>query len=439
MSKSLSGQDLPRLRCRPPGPAASAARTAEAGVFAPMGPMRAPRHDVQPTLVLAEGFGSNVVDVDGNVYVDLAAGFGALLLGHCEPRVVASVAQQSGRLLQALGDVFPSDRKLELGARLLRLYPGEARVVIGQSGSDAVSAALKTARLFTERSGVLAFSGAYHGLGYGPLAACGLRASYRDPFAEQLNQHVRFVDYPSRDSELATCLASVGRALSTRTVGAVLVEPILGRGGIVVPPAGFLSGLAELCHRNGAVLVADEIWTGLGRSGKLLFSTSETRPDLVCLGKGLGGGLPISAVLGRSDVMQAWQRPREVVHTSTFAGNPLAAASALTTLNVLEADGLVARAERVGERFCQELRAALAKNSPSISVRGSGLMVGIDLGAKPGFGSRLQENLLARGYITSTGGGQREVLVLTPALNIDERLLEAFTIELLAALSELNA
>lgn len=404
-----------------------------------MGPMPNPSPEVRPTLVLAEGVGSNVTDVDGNVYVDLAAGFGALLLGHCEPRVVARVSEQSQRLLQALGDVFPSDRKLELGARLQRLYPGDARVVIGQSGSDAVSAALKTAQLFTERSGVLAFSGAYHGLGYGPLAACGLRASYREPFTEQLNPNVRFVEYPNQERDLSASLESVARALATRTFGAVLVEPILGRGGVVVPPRGFLSGLSELCRDNGALLIADEIWTGLGRSGKLLFSASETCPDLVCLGKGLGGGLPISAVLGRSEVMQAWQRPREVMHTSTFAANPLAAASALTTLEVLEADGLVTRAERLGESFCRELRARLAGPFPALSVRAAGLMVGIDLGAKPGFGSRLQENLLTRGYITSTGGGRREVLVLTPALNVDEGLLTAFASELIAALSELAA
>ncbi|HET9930443.1 MAG TPA: aminotransferase class III-fold pyridoxal phosphate-dependent enzyme, partial [Polyangiaceae bacterium] len=366
-----------------------------------------------------------------------AGGFGALLLGHCEPRVSFVVAQQSKRLLQALGDVYPSDRKLELGARLARLYSGDARVIVGQSGSDAVSAALKTAQLFSGRSGVLAFAGAYHGLGYGPLAACGLRSSYRDPFAEQLNQHVRFVEYPSEATELASCLDGARRALSTERIGAVLVEPILGRGGVVVPPRGFLSGLSELCRESGALLVVDEIWTGLGRAGKLLFSAGEAHADLVCLGKGLGGGLPISAVIGRSDVMQAWQRPREVVHTSTFAGNPLAAATAVATLDILENDGLVARAEETGARFRDELAAMLTRKFPSIRVRGAGLMLGVDLGARPGAGSRLQEDLLARGYITSTGGVGREVLVLTPPLNIDEGLLAAFSVELLAALTEL--
>lgn len=403
-----------------------------------MGPAAPPSSDA-PTLVMRAGFGANVVDVDGNVYVDLAAGFGALLLGHAEPRVVASIAAQSNELLQALGDLYPSDRKLELGERLKELYPGDARVIIGQSGSDAVSAALKTAKLFTGRPGVLAFRGAYHGLGYGPLALCGLRESYRDPFSDQLNQHATFVDYPTSARELERCLELASRTLASGSCGAAVVEPILGRGGVIVPPSGFLAALSELCRAHGALLIADEIWTGLGRAGKLLHSVSETCADLICLGKGLGGGLPVSAVIGRSEVMQAWQQPREVVHTSTFAGAPLAAASALTTLNALQEDALPARSLAVGTRFRERLRDELRDRFPGLNVRGEGLMLGIDLGSRPGFGSRLAAELLARGFITSTGGGQREVLVLTPPLNIDEGLLEAFGAALLEALSELRA
>ncbi|MFZ5893884.1 MAG: aspartate aminotransferase family protein [Myxococcota bacterium] len=437
MISSLSGHELPRMRCRPPGPASRKARESQQNSFAPMGPAGIDPN--APSLVMSEGHGANLVDVDGNVYVDLAGGFGALLLGHCHPRVTETLASQSARLLQALGDVYPSDQKLALGERLQRLYPGSAQVILGQSGSDAVSAALKTARLYTGRAGVVAFHGAYHGLGYGPLSACGLRESYRDPFADQLNPNVVFVEYPSSASELEQALAGVRSACSNATIGAVLVEPILGRGGVVVPPPAFLSELAVVCRTNGALLIADEIWTGLGRAGKLLCATDSVVPDLVCLGKGLGGGLPISAVLGRADVMQAWQQPREVVHTSTFAGAPLAAACALTTLDVLEQEDLVARARDVGARFRDELRSRLARQFPDVAVRGEGLMLGIDLGPQPGKGSHLQQDLLTRGYVTSTGGGRREVLVLTPALNIDERLLAAFADELESALGAVRS
>lgn len=387
-----------------------------------------------PGIVLARGAGSNLFDSDGNRYVDLAAGFGALLLGHCPEAIASAIERQSRTLVQALGDVYPSEAKIALLERLVALYPGEARALIAQSGSDAVSAALKTAVLHTGRPGVVAFTGAYHGLGYGPLAALGLRPSYRAPFDAQLNPHVRFVEYPSTPAEADLALEQLRAALEPGDVGAVVVEPILGRGGVVVPPEGFLARVHEQAHARGALLVADEIWTGLGRSGKMSSSIDQCRPDLICLGKGLGGGVPISAVVGREDVMRSWSREHEVVHTSTFAGAPLACAAALATLDVLEQQQLPTRAAEVGDRF----RAALAEAVKPFTVRGQGLMLGVDLGGTPGAGARLQRALLERGYVTSTGGGRREVLVLTPALTIAEPLLTGFVPVLAECLRELR-
>src|SRR5262245_16420852 len=193
-------------------------------------------------IVYASALGANVTDVDGNRYVDLAAGFGAQLLGHRHPNVQRALVLESERLHQALGDVYPSDAKVSLVERLSRLHPDpEARVILAQSGSDAVTAALKTAALVTGRPGVLAFSGAYHGLGYGPLAACGLRASYRQPFARQLNPAISFVPYPASSEPLEATLGAADEALAVGEIGAVLVEPILGRGGVIVPPPAFLS------------------------------------------------------------------------------------------------------------------------------------------------------------------------------------------------------
>src|SRR5690606_26745986 len=235
-------------------------------------------------------------------------------------------------------------------------------------------------------------------LGYGPLAACGLRASYREPFATQLGNHVRFVEYPGDQAAQERALDGVRRELATGTVGAIVVEPILGRGGVVVPPEGFLPELARAAHEAGALLVADEIWTGLGRAGALLRSAS-VLPDLVCLGKGLGGGLPVSAVIGRKDVMASWRRPAEVVHPSTFAGAPLACATALATLDVRSRERLPERAALVGKRFIERIAQALTDARSSATVRGEGLMVGIALGGQPGAGARLMRALLARGYI----------------------------------------
>jgi 4-aminobutyrate aminotransferase-like enzyme len=387
------------------------------------GDLRAPPSGI----VYASAKGSNVIDVDSNRYVDFAAGFGAMLLGHGHPNVLRVLEFQAHRLLLALGDVFPADAKIALCERVAQLHPDpKARVILGQSGADAVTAALKSALLFTGKPGVIAFTGAYHGLSHAPLAACGLRESYREPFLAQLNPHVTFADYPSRIEDLDRVLTQVRAALGAQSVGAILVEPILGRGGVLVPPAEFLAELGKLARQFGALVIADEIWTGLGRSGKLLFSlNSGNVPDLVCLGKGLGGGLPLSALVGRGEVLEAWQRDAEVVHTSTFAGSPLACATALATLDVISREHLPERAEQMGARLLELLEARLMR-FPKLTVRGAGLMLAIDLGPNPGRASLLAARLLERGYITSTGGGRREVLVLTPPLTLAENLLTGF-------------
>ncbi len=396
-----------------------------------MGP--APQPGPPGGIVYATGRGSNVTDVDGNRYVDLAGGFGALLLGHLHPAVQRVISLQSERLLQALGDLYPADAKIALLERLTRLYPEPgAKGIVAQSGSDALAAALKTAKLATGRSGVLAFAGAYHGLGYGPLAACGLRESYRSPFAAELNPHVSFVRYPGRVESASECLEQCRAELVSGAFGAVLIEPVLGRGGVVVPPEGTLGELARLAREHGALLIADEVWTGLGRAGSLLASAAEgVVPDLICLGKGLGGGLPISAVIGRASVMQSWRREAEVVHTSTFAGAPLAASAAIATLEVLGKERLPERSAALGSRYLEALSQRLAGISGVREVRGKGLMLGLDLGERPGAAARAMRRLLERGYIVSTGGGQREVLVLTPPLNIAEDVLLA-SVEVLA-------
>jgi 4-aminobutyrate aminotransferase/(S)-3-amino-2-methylpropionate transaminase len=420
----VPGQDEPAVRVRPPGPQSRSWLVRHAHCAAPMGPRPASSERGPGAIVLSTGKGSNVFDVDGNRYVDLAAGFGAQLAGHCHPSIVRVLELQSTRLLQALGDVYPADAKIGLLERLSKLFPTPgAKAILSQSGSDAVDAALKTALLATGKPGVLAFSGAYHGLGYGPLAACDLRPSYREPFAAQLNPHVRLVAYPRSTSDLDATLERARLELSEHPIGAVLVEPILGRGGVVVAPPAFLPELGRLAKAAGALVIADEIWTGLGRSGRLLYSASpEFCPDLVCLGKGLGGGLPLSAVLGPAAVLDAWQRDAEVVHTSTFSGAPLACATAIALLELLGREGLVERSAALGERFQDALDGELEGGSV-LAIRGAGLMIGIELASGPGSAARLQRALLERGYVTSTGGGAREVLVLTPPLNVAEPLL----------------
>ncbi|MEQ9322148.1 MAG: aspartate aminotransferase family protein [Polyangiaceae bacterium] len=372
-------------------------------------------------LVLARGEGDVLVDVDGRRFVDLAAGFGAAVLGHGHPVILEAIEGQSRRLVQGLGDVFSSDTKINLLEQLAALHPGEhPKVLLGQSGGDAVTAALKTAVLSTGRPGVLAFDGAYHGLGYGPLPACGFRASFREPFAAQLSRAVRFAPYPGlRGASEEASLAFAAEVLERDEIGAVLVEPLLGRGGCVVPPPSFLPALAELARRHGALLVADEIWTGVGRAGAWVRSVADgVTPDILCLGKALGGGLPISACIAPTAIMEGWTRHGEVVHTSTHAGAPLACAAALATLTELRDGDHIARAAALGD----ELRAKLVVELETLGdvardVRGRGMMIGLEL-RDAATAQRLVAGLLDRGYLAITGGVDGATLTLTPALTI---------------------
>jgi len=388
-------------------------------------------------IVYASASGSNVLDVDGNRYVDLCAGFGAILLGHGAPQPAHSLLSQAQRLWTALGDVYASDVKIEMLERVTGLYPtAGAQALLCQSGSDCITAAVKTAHLHTGRPGIVAFEGAYHGLGYGALAACGYRPSFRTPFSDQLNPHVRFAPYPHSDADLDSALLEVEHLLEGNQVGAVIVEPILGRGGCVLPPADFLPRLATLARRAGALLIADEIWTGLGRSGWMLAcSAVGVIPDVVCFGKGLGGGLPISACIAPQAVMQAWKHTPGVVHTSTFQGNALACATAVATIDAVQSLKLAERARELGGRLLHRLRSCLADSPLVRKVTGAGLMVGIQLGSGP-LASQLCSDLLAKGYIALTGGVDGSVLTITPPLSIDEALLDGFVGTLVQLLQE---
>ncbi len=404
-------------------------------VAAPMGPQASSGDESgSGPIVYERARGANVIDADGNRYVDLAQGFGSLLLGHNAEALSSALSGQAERLWQSLGDVHPSDTKIRLLERLSALF-GQRQAILGQSGADALSAALKTAALYTGKPGVLAFAGAYHGLSYGPLALCGLRESYRAPFAAQLNPSVRFVDYPLAELDTAlgldtsALLACIDSELARGDIGAVVFEPILGRGGCHAPPEGFTRALADACRKHGCLLIADEVWTGLGRAGHLSYCEADgVEPDLLCLGKGLGGGLPLSACLGSPRVMAAWSRPLEVVHTSTYAGAPLPCATALELLDQIERRALIERSRRLGEDFKAELIRSLGPGSggPVRDVRGAGLMIGLDFGLAAGAARNLQQRLLQQGYIVSLGGGRRESVVLTPPLDVAEPLLGAF-------------
>ena len=380
--------------------------------------------------------GSNVWDPDGNRYVDLTAGFGVVAAGHGNRRITAAIRTQLTRQMHGLGDVHPPVAKLRLLEALAGRSPlPDPRIILANSGSEAVEAALKSARLFTEKPGVLAFTGAYHGLTYGSLALTD-RAHFREPFADQLNPHIVRVQFPTASASEG--LTAVEKALDTdrgRAVGALIVEPIQGRGGIIEPPAGFLPGLVTLCRRFGVLLIFDEIYTGLGRTGEWFACEEEgVVPDLLCVGKALSGSLPIAACLGSVDVMSAWpESTGEAIHTSTFLGNPLACAAATASLHEIARRSLPERARSIGRDWKADLSHLVERHPVVREVRGRGLMLGIEL-VEPDTGApatelagRIVTEALRRGWIVLADGPSANVLALTPPLTISRELLSAAT------------
>lgn len=380
----------------------------------------------QTPIVYALGEASNVWDVDGNRYVDLAAGFGALVLGHSPTVVREAVVAQETKLGLALGDVYASDVKVELCERLAALFPEPARVMLGLSGADALTAALKTVAL-TGKSRVVAFEGSYHGLLYGPLAACGLGAGFRAPFREHTGDWVTFEPYPSTSQIAGRVLASL-RAFATtedgRRTGAVLIEPVLGRGGIVEAAPGFLRDLRALADELGWLLVADEIFTGFRGGALSLTLAAGIVPDVLCLGKGLGAGEAISAIVARDAVMKAWgAHGGTAIHTATHFGSPPVCAAALAVLGAFADGTLYATSERTGAIFQAELEKVL--RGKNVAVRRRGLMIGLDFGSSAR-ALATSRKLLERGYIVVGGGADGASFTLTPALTIAPELLAGF-------------
>lgn len=378
-----------------------------------------------------EAAGATVVDADGNRYLDFTGAFGVALAGHRHPRVIERIRAQADRLVHGMGDVHPPAIKVEFLEALAEMMPWSgSRTVLGITGSDAVEAALKTAQLATGRTGIVAFEGSYHGTTLGALAATH-REHFRRPFAERLADHVRFAPFPTSDAEADDVLEAVERLLAgwgQIKVAAVVVEPIQGRAGVRVPPPGFLADLAERTRAAGALFIADEVFTGMGRTGDPLACDHEgIRPDLICLGKALGGGMPLSACCGPREVMDAWPPSSgEAIHTSTFLGHPLSCAGGLAFLELLRSEDLPARAKHLGNLALDQLAANLGAGDGVADVRGRGLMLGVELervrGASPA--AAVAERARRRGLIVLPAGEWGEVVELTPPAMLAEAELE---------------
>lgn len=386
--------------------------------------------------------GAAVRDVDGNVFIDLSAGFGVATAGHANPRVAAAIAAQAGLLPHALGDVHPADVKLRLLEALAARAPGDLSVsVLASAGAEAVEAALKTALLHTGRPGILSFIGAYHGLTYGALATT-WRPDFRRPFLGQLFAGVRFAPFPSAgpgrdpEAEERRALEAVESILEEAErgawpIGAILAEPIQGRGGLVVPTPGFLPALRRLCDGRTRLLILDEVYTGMGRSGRWFASAHwDVVPDVMVVGKALAGGVPLSAAIGSVQVMQAWPPSTgEAIHTSTFLGNPIACAAALAQIAEIEERGLVARAHEMGARIRARVDSWVGRLPGVAGGRGLGVLQAAVMQKHGGRSAReialrSAEAALRSGVIILAEGSGLDVLAITPPAVITSAQLE---------------
>jgi 4-aminobutyrate aminotransferase-like enzyme len=407
--------------------------------------------------------GVHVWDADGKEYLDLTAAFGVAAAGHANPRVVKAGQKQLARLPHAMGDMHPHALKAQLARELSRItFERWSRIthhasrvtgktIFSNSGFEAVESALKTALLATGKRGIIAFEGAYHGLGYGALNATH-RDFFRKPFCSQLGEFGHFVPFPAAGQASSLSLKSertkngdrqdacptlkkteflIRKLFRRERIGAILVEPVQGRGGINIPPPEFLPLLRELCDEHGALLILDEIYTGFGRTGKwFACEHSSVVPDLICLGKALTGGFPLSACVGRADLMDvAWPASRgEAIHTSTFLGNPVGCAMALAQIREIERLNLCKRSAEIGKFLLAVLQSAIGNRQLAIQIRGLGLMAGAELrlpGGKPATEAAMQviKKMLQRGFILLPEGEHANVISFTPPLTITKAQL----------------
>jgi 4-aminobutyrate aminotransferase-like enzyme len=375
--------------------------------------------------------GVHVWDAEGKMYLDLTAAFGVAAAGHANPNVVKAGQRQMAILLHAMGDVHPHALKARLARELSKITferwgKKSGKVIFSNSGFEAVESALKTAMLATGKRGVIAFERAYHGLGYGALNATH-REHFRSPFRAQLREFGCFVKFPTEVGQLAEIEKNIRQLFRRKKIGAILVESVQARGGINVPPREFLPLLRKLCDAHGALLILDEIYTGFGRTGRwFACERSGVVPDMICLGKALTGGFPLSACVGRAELMDAaWPASSgEAIHTSTFLGHPVGCVMALAQISEIRRLKLCERSAALGNFLLGELSSIQnSKFKINKSVRGVGLMAGVELNlpnGKPATEAALTaiKTLLHRGFIFLPEGEFANVISFTPPLTI---------------------
>jgi 4-aminobutyrate aminotransferase / (S)-3-amino-2-methylpropionate transaminase / 5-aminovalerate transaminase len=425
------------LKTEIPGPRSRAVTARKEGVVAEAVTLHAP-------MIIDRGEGAAVTDLDGNTFLDFSGGLGCHIVGYSHPKVVEAVQRQAARFSHTDFSVIPYESYVELSERLVKAVGGgDRRVFLANSGAEAVENAVKVARSATGRPAVLCFEGGFHGRTLLAMSLTSRHDPYKQrfgPFAPEVYRLPYPYPYRSPHPEEAgrIALEALERAFTTvvdpKTVAAAIVEPIQGEGGFVVPTGDFLSGLQRICQRHGIVTIADEIQTGCGRTGRFLASEHfGFEPDLVTLAKSLASGYPLSAVIGRADLMNA---PGDSALGGTYVGNPVACAAANAVLQVVEEEGLVERAEHLGESIRSRWD-DIARDVPEIGeVRGLGAMIGVEFvkdretkEPHKELTSRIVTGTTERGVVTVSCGIYKNVIRhLIPLVITDKQLTEGLDV-----------
>ena len=344
-------------------------------------------------LVAKSGRGVVVTDVDGNEFFDFSAGIAVTSTGHCHPEVVAAIQKQAGELIHMSGTDYYYENMVQLAERLSKIapMPGPHKIYYGNSGAEAIEAALKLSRYHTKRQNVIAFFGAFHGRTMGALSLTASKPQQKRRFAPLVPgvTHIRYPDVyrgcsgGAQDAEAFAldCARFIEEKLFKTTlapeeVAAIFVEPVQGEGGYVIAPTPFMQELRRICDKHGILLVVDEVQSGIGRTGKWwAVEHTGVQPDIVCSAKGIASGMPLGVTMTRAEIMD-WVPGS---HASTFGGNPVCVAAALATLDVIEKEGLLANSAAVGAHMLKRMADWPAKHRIVGDVRGRGLMIGVDI------------------------------------------------------------
>jgi len=380
--EGLANAEAPHLITEVPGPNAQEVLERDRRTTSPSLPRAYP-------FVPARGSGSVVEDVDGNRFLDLNAGIAVTSTGHCHPRVVEAIQRQAAELIHYSASDFYLPIYSEVTERLAQLAPmsGPVRSFLTNSGTEAVEAGIKLARWATGRQYILAFYGSFHGRSYGSVSLTASKATYRAGFGPLLPGVIHAYYGDGRDMDMAPGSAEDGfptidyierflfaKVVAAREVAAIVVEPVLGEGGYIVPPDGWLAALRELCDRHGIYLICDEVQSGMGRTGRMwAVEHMGVEPDVLLAGKGIASGMPLGAMIAKDSKM-TWTAG---THGSTYGGNPVSCAAALATMDVIEQEHLLENADKVGHLLQNGLR-DMQERHPSIrEVRGLALMIGL--------------------------------------------------------------